>query len=102
MVMTIPSDPSQTPKGTSDMMVAGLKEKGFSIKNIISFSADNINGYPAYETTIEAEIKDNPTTLYQLVVVGKEKTVSITGTFSVSDKVALEEAKKLTHTIKLK
>ncbi len=102
LVTTVPTDGTRTAKDLSDMSLESLQKKGFTLKSTNNTSADNVNGYEAYQTEVMGMMNGKECMLYQMVLKGKVKSIIIQGLINSDMEANLREIKALAQTIKLK
>ena len=102
MVISIPRDTNMQAQNISLMMLSNVEKYGFTVKKIKNISTLNLNGQQAYEAEISGEMKGKKVLIYQLIVMGQDKVVIITGNITSDFTNNLREIKKLAKTIKLR
>jgi hypothetical protein len=101
-ITTIPKDPTMTAKSISDMLIANMKKYGLTEEKLTNISTKKVNGYQAYEVEIYGKMEGESSLIYQLIVLGKDKAITIQGVVKSDFDKNLIEMKRLAKTIKLK
>ncbi|MFI5141407.1 MAG: hypothetical protein ACHQII_03525 [Bacteroidia bacterium] len=102
VLTTIPKDQAMTAKSISEMMVSKIEQYGLTDKQFKNISTANVNGQPAYEVEVYGKMQDKSCVLYQLVVTGQDKAITIQALVKSDFDNNLREIRNLAQTIKLK
>lgn len=102
LISQLPMDQNTTFEGVSEILINGLEQNGFTMKNVESKEMKKVNGKDAYEKIFNGYLNGQNVKVYYLIFMTSNQYITFTGLCYSDNENNLKEFKKLSETLKIK
>lgn len=102
LISQLPKEQNMTFEGVSEVLINGLEQSGFIMKDVESQEMKSVNGKEAYEKVFYGYLNGKKVKIYYLILMTSDQCVSFSGLTYSDNENNLNEFKKLSETLKIK
>jgi len=102
LISQLPKEQNITFEGVSEVLINGLEQSGFIMKDVESQEMKSVNGKEAFEKVFNGYLNGKKVKIYYLILMTSDQFVSFSGLTYSDNENNLNEFKKLSETLKIK
>ncbi len=102
LISQLPKEQNITFDGVSEVLINGLKQSGFIMKDVETQEMKTVNGKDAYKKVFNGYLNDKKVKVYFLIFMNSDQCVAFSGLTYSDNENNLNEFKKLSETLKIK